>query len=169
MPTIILEDGSIVENANSYIDLAFLSLYVSNRDLTIPSDDTEKEYLILKSMDYLESFSYKGSRVDASQELSWPREDVIVDSLVLDDESIPLQLKNAQAQLCVEINANSKIYPDPIRESNIGVVTEKTVGPLKKKYSFVPSVSSVKPIKFASVMIYLDKLLKSSNLKVVRA
>lgn len=173
--TLIVEDGTIVTNANSYIDLQFLNSYLTTVGITSTLTDAAKEVLVNKALQYLESFrnSFIGTKVDIEQELQWPRKDVLIDGFEFSETSIPKELKYAQAQLVVEQIRGTILFPVPKTVASEGPVIEKTIGPLTKKFASPSSsyqISSVSPILIASVNIYLNCLIKNiSGLEVVRA
>ena len=53
--TLIVETGSIVSGANTYVDLADVRAFASARGITVSTDDTTLEQQIIKAMDYVES------------------------------------------------------------------------------------------------------------------
>lgn len=98
---IVVEDGSVVTNANSYVSEAELSTYADTRGITISDSDREK-WLIL-AMDYLETLDFIGRKQLETQELQWPRDRVYIDRYLLDEGVIPDELKNAQMHLATSI------------------------------------------------------------------
>jgi hypothetical protein len=173
--TLIVENGSIVDNANSYVDLSFFNSYLTTVGISLTLTDSEKEVLLNKAMQYLESFrnSFVGSKVSIDQELQWPRKEVVIDGFDFAETSIPKELKLAQCQLAIEQSKGTLLFPLPKTSSVEGTVIEKTVGPLTKKFSSSSSsqlISSLSPVSIASVNIYLNVLLKGfKQLEVVRA
>lgn len=159
MPTLIVEDGSGVTNANTYVDLIYLAAYAADRGLTIPTVDADKEKSLLKAMDYLESRrgEFQGSKTVGTQSLQWPRTGVSIDCNDLDSDVIPEELKKAQCQLVVEMQTGTRLYPSPRTSSIEGLVIEKTVGPLTKKFSAngYGLANSTKPVTIASVEIFI--------------
>ena len=112
---IIVEDGTVIANANSYIDDAFLTAYAAERGLTLPATVGEREVLLINAMDYIESYAdkFKGQRTDpANQELQWPREDVTIYGEDLDKNTIPKELKRAHAQAAVEASNADLFFKD---------------------------------------------------------
>ena len=167
MPTLIVEDGSGVENANTYIDVAYLTSFASDRGYTISTVQLVQEQQILKAMDYLFWFAdqWQGVKTNASNALHWPRRYVSLDCAEFPSNSIPTQLKNAQAQLVVEQQARTLLWPKPRTSTIEGLVQEKTVGPLTKKFAFTGRgiANANAPIKIMSVSIFLDALLSNSK------
>lgn len=159
MPTLIVEDGTNVTNANSYIDLTYLASYASDRNYSLPTLDVDKEIFVIRGMDYLEGQLFNGSRTNDDQALNWPRQNVFIDCELFDEESIPELLKKALAQLVIEQQLRTPLYPQPRTSAVEGFVTEKTVGPLTKKFTPIGGmVSSLVPIKIASVEVFLRQL-----------
>jgi hypothetical protein len=124
--TIIVEDGSIVTNANSYVSAADLSAYATARGITISGNS---DVLLIKAMDYIDSQNFKGAKWTRDQPLQWPRVDVWVDGFILDASSIPQLLKNAQMEAALSIDAEVDPLADiPRLESSV------TVGPISVSY-----------------------------------
>lgn len=131
--TITVEDGSIVAGANSYVSLAEARAYATARAKPLPTDDTALEALLILSVDYLEAqrARYQGSKVDATQELQFPREGVYIDGVPLDATAIPSILKQAQIRLAMEANAGVDLMPT----RSGAFVKKEEVGPIVTEYS----------------------------------
>lgn len=119
---IIVEDGSIVANANSYVSEADLLAYAVARGVTLQANT---EILLIKAMDYIESLNFIGIKVQSTQPLQWPRANVYIDDYPFPSNEIPKELKNALMQTAMSIDANV----DP--QSNVGKqIQSATVGPV---------------------------------------
>jgi hypothetical protein len=157
---IIVEDGSIVDNANSYVTVAELQAYAAARGITIELDE---EHLLIRAMDYIESLEFIGYRVQFDQELSWPRQEVWIDGFPLAFNVIPKQLKNAQMSLALEIDAGL----DPMQPAPRKTIREK-VDVIEVQYS---ESGSSQPMA-RSYLIHLQKLLAGggglNNIRVSR-
>lgn len=162
MPTLIVEDGSGVANANTYVDLTYLQSYADDRGLALPTEQADKEVYLLRAMDYLESRrqDYQGVKASSDQSLQWPRKQVTLDCETFDDATIPEVLKKAQCQLVVEQQQRTRLYPAPRTSSVEGLVTHKQVGPLVKKFAFDGKATTdpSKAIVIASVETFLHPL-----------
>lgn len=173
MPTIIVETGLGIADANSYIDLTYLTNFATNRGETLPATDEEKEIFLIRANDYLETmgFKFKGQKTDPDQSLQWPRENAWLESELIENNEIPQQLQRAQAQLVIEQQKGFSLYPAPLTNTKEGIVIEKTIGPLKKKFSDKSdkTVGSTGSIQFAQVKLFLLPLMKSGSLFVERA
>lgn len=120
---IVVEDGTGVSGANSFVSLADARTYAADRGVTLSEDDAALSPLLHKAMDYLES---KGLGLLS---LSFPTENGYVCRLT--DAQALTRLANAQAQLCVEQAAGVDLAPTRTE----GFITEDTTGPLTTKYS----------------------------------
>ena len=100
-----IETGAQVLDADAYVAAADVVAYASKRGVVLSStDDTVVEALIVKAMDFLEAQEsrFQGSRVSATQVLSWPRQDVQLNGFDFPSDSIPQPLKNALCQLAID-------------------------------------------------------------------
>ena len=100
--TIIVEDGSVVTGANSYITVAELDTYASCRNITITASD--KEALLFLSMDYVENLEFLGFKFTTDQLLQWPRAGVSIDHFFVDSDEIPQLLKDGQAEAALGVD-----------------------------------------------------------------
>lgn len=113
MATIVVEDGTQVSGANSYITEAELTTYATDRGITITGNNDE---LIIQAMDYIESLEYKGYKLTETQALVWPRGGVLVDGYYIDTDEIPQLLKDGQAEACLAIDAGNSPLADVERQ-----------------------------------------------------
>ena len=145
---LVVEDGSIVTGANSYVSVAFANDYMSAREFSSPGNDATMEALLLQAMDFLNGIDdWIGNRVDASvQELDWPRTGVPL----VEQTSIPKLLQNAQVELVRAIEEGIDVFPN--RQAG-EFVTEERVGPIQVRYSpFIGTDST-------PTMGYIDRVL----------
>lgn len=148
--SIVVEDGSLVLNANSYVSEAELSAYATARGITI-SGDTEQ--LLIRAMDYLESQSFLGDKYTEEQALQWPRVNVVIDGYLVDADEIPKELKTSQIEIALSIDNGV----DP--QANIARAQSRVkVGELEVEYEPGQSSTIVKKISNS-----LRKLLKSAG------
>ena len=61
---IIIEDGTNVEGANSFVTVEECRAFAEARGLTLPVDDSDVEILLIKAVDYLNSIEnrFQGHR-----------------------------------------------------------------------------------------------------------
>ena len=139
---LLIEDGTGVADANSYITVAELRTFCNDRGVTFPPVTTGDNdaanvaiytpYLI-RACDYLENLRNQFAGIptySGSQYLSWPRSYVRIDFVFLSNTVIPGQLKKAQAQLCVEQMQGISLQPS-IASVGTGSIPDGPNGPVK--------------------------------------
>ena len=132
--TLIIEDGSIVEDANTYINVADVKTYASDRGVILGTDD-EVNAQIISAMDYVESkeCEFQGQQVEPGvQELSWPRSGVQLNGVDFPSDKIPKQLRSAISQLVIAQFNGVVLFPNTTPSDYI---VEETVGPITTKYA----------------------------------
>lgn len=147
---IIVEDGSNVTNANSFVTLAEVRSYAEQRGATLPAGDDALAVMVIKACDYLEAQAnrYQGEIANESQALQWPRIDVYLygSEIAFPSNAIPKELKSAQCAAILAIAEGVDIMPN---YSASNFVTEETVGPITTKYAdptkvgIVPTLTAV--------------------------
>lgn len=166
---LVIENGSLVAGANSYVSVAEARAYATARASTLPADDTEVEAALIVAMDFLESLrgEYQGRKVNpATQSLQWPRTGVQIDGWDVPANHIPKELKDAQCQLAIESASGVDLMPtgdgrEVIREKVDVLETEWAPG----------SGGAAQPI-FTKVRAFLAPLLSAGGfggIKVTRA
>lgn len=116
---IIVEDGTIVPDANSYVTELELTTYASERGITIAGDT---EQLLIIAMDYIESLDYIGIKRTDDQPLQWPRVNVVIDGYIQNVEDIPQELKDSQIQVAISTDGGNDPLADiPRLQKRVGV------------------------------------------------
>jgi len=134
-PTIIVvEDGSIVANANSYIDYDYAESYHALRGNSAWADGNsiDKEYAIIRATQAVDSIyksQWEGNQTEyGTQELEWPRKDVWINNVELSDSLIPTALKKAVCEAALrELASPNSLTPDLDRGGKIKKVKADTV------------------------------------------
>lgn len=157
---LIVEDGSIVIGANSYVSIIEIRAYCEGRGIELPTADSDVEVMAVLAFDYLESFRerYKGKPTTDNQRTAWPRTGVEIDCYSLPSNEIPWQLKEAQCQATGEA-----LEVDLMPNSSAAVKREK-VDVLEVEYQ--DSVADGVPPSFPKVYTKLSMLLSSSGYRV---
>jgi hypothetical protein len=150
--SVIVEDGSIVANSNSYVSETDLTAFATARGVTLSGDEEE---LLIQAMDYIESLSYKGLKKTRDQSLQWPRSGVYIDSYYLDNDVIPEELKKGLMQTAIAIDTG--VGP----QVTLGRKTKREkVGELEVEYE-ASSVTNSLDVKIKG---FLWKLLNSGGM-----
>lgn len=153
---IIIEDGSIVANANSYATVKQLEDYALLRGITLPNRSADRIRITILGADYTESFrkKYQGCKVSALQSMQFPREGVVIDGFDSPSDSIPFDLKLAQMQASIEY-----ITTDMLPSTGKNIKREK-VDVIDITYQ--DGDGALTAPSFPKVDQYLDALLKSN-------
>lgn len=155
--TLIVEDGSIVPNANTYVSDAEYTAYCDARGLTYGADAAAREKEIIKGMDLIESYrdQFQGSKTQYTQPLQWPRVAVYIDDYPVDSDSIPKELKYALIEAASASNTTDII----VNQTNSNIKKEK-VDVLEVEYFDGGENTSV---ILGRVNVYLQVLLSNSS------
>jgi hypothetical protein len=158
MAAIVVEDGTVVTGANSYVSTTELATYATDRGISITGTAA---ILLITAMDYIESLDFKGEPWTSTQPLIWPRINVIIDGWYQNVDDIPQQLKEAQMETALAIDAGN----GPLIDLPRNVIREK-VGEIEVQYA--QGTSSL--ILVRKINAKLKKLLNSSgSIKVSKA
>lgn len=159
---LILEDGSVVENAQSFNSDDDLTAFASLRGITLPTKRVDREALLLLAMDYLHSreTQMKGCRVSASQELPYPRSGVYVYDFALGRATIPAQIKRAQLEAAIFAHQGNLLE----NKAHENISSKKGFG-MEVSY-FNSGTRKIK--QFEKIDAYLKPLLKDTSNLMVR-
>ena len=102
MATIVVEDGTVVAGANSYVTEAELTTYAADRGVTLTA---ATDVLLIKAMDYIESLAFIGDKSSEGQALQWPRNIVYIDGYYVESTTIPSALKTGQIATALAIDS----------------------------------------------------------------
>lgn len=149
--SLVIEDGSGVEGALSYISTTYFREWAEARGYTIPEVDGLLLGPIVEAGEFLNNLDYNGEKLKENQGMAFPR----------GEEGIPQELKLAQARLAYDALQGAALFVNfPARnEESI------TVGPISIDYA--KPVSEVE--RFPAVMSLLRHYRKATNNSVTRA
>lgn len=122
MPTLIVEDGSGVANANTYVDVDYCNTYCKDLNYSSWAEtaNTAKAEAILRAMNFIESLNWKGYKAEQDNSLEWPRKEVEDrNGYYIDDDVIPINLKKAVAEAAYKELTPGTLQPDLDGASNI--------------------------------------------------
>ncbi|AHI60034.1 TPA: hypothetical protein NNT57_004622 [Salmonella enterica] len=147
--TLVIEDGTGLANANTYVSVEETRNYALNRGVILSANDDDVAVQLIKSADYLNSLEceFKSLRLNDSQALAFPRIGL----------GVPDAVRKAQMQGVIE-QANGFDLLPTISASNY--VTKEKVGDLEVQYAD-PIVAGVKPV-FAAIDALLFSLMKKN-------
>lgn len=132
--TLIVENGSIVPYADSYISLDDARAYANDYGIVLPVDDLEAERALRNGAIYigLQEPNMCGTRVSAQQSLSYPRTGTSIHGFPVANNVIPSQVIQAQVAAAVEYGKGSDV-----RASTDGRITtmERVEGAVTVQYA----------------------------------
>lgn len=92
---LVVENGSVVAGANSYVSLAEYREWANARGISSSDSDAILERQVLRAMDYFEQLNFIGNKANENQPLQWPRTEALIDGYYADATEIPPQVKRA--------------------------------------------------------------------------
>ena len=187
----IVEDGTGLIDANSYVDIAYVDEYHRLRDNTLwaDSDDNDKASSIIRASQYIdERFTFRGSILnpedqdivpgtpDGPQGLQWARVDVWNRNGVDVSETVPIEIEQATAEYALRILGDGTgkvdLQPDPDTGEEGKTVSSKRekVGPIEEetKYDTSMGIRTVQPYPFADSIIWKSGFAINAGTAVVR-
>ncbi|MFH1321016.1 MAG: DnaT-like ssDNA-binding protein [Bacteroidota bacterium] len=152
MTSLVVEDGSGVVGANTYISEVDCDTYCEDRGLTAWASLTsdQKVAAIFRAMEYIESLQYKGQKSDTDHSLKWPRVYVFTeDSYLLDSDEIPEDLRKAVARGAYEESQSAGCLASTLARSSF--TKREKVGQIEVEYD---------SFNYESVFRNIENLLK---------
>jgi len=172
---LIVEDGTVVEDANAYITIAFADAYHELRGNSdwLNATEASKVAAIVQATDYTDTrWTFVGSKADEDQALQWPRDDAYDRDGIEQEDNVPTVVQQTVAEYALRA-LSAPLLPDPtIDEDNGKFITYKRerVGPLEEetRYSEARGRSSLRPYPAADRRMSASGLVITSNGRVIR-
>lgn len=99
---LVVEDGTGLADAESYVSVADFQTWASNRGYLLPTAEAEIEALLRRACDFIERKQFIGEPLVATQALSFPRNILSSDGYTYESTGIPRKLVTAQELLAME-------------------------------------------------------------------
>jgi hypothetical protein len=162
---LIVENGTGVSNANSYVTLADARSFLASRGLSIPVSDTDAEALLLRAMDSLDAVcdGFKGVKASSTQELQWPRKGVYIFGYEFPEDEIPQELVKAQCFLSYDLQT---IDVAPATDGRR--VTRERVAEIEVQYASASASSNPIPVSNKTRQTLAPLLKTSGFLSAIR-
>lgn len=146
---LIVEDGTDVAGADSYVSEADAVIIAASLGLSFPTA-AESEIPLRLAAIYLEKYRnrYQGAKVFDDQSLQWPRNPVYIDKIYNDPAVIPEDLIYAQVVIGSSISAGANVFG-----TSFGNTSSKSVGDVSVTISNGGSSSN------AAFMGFVNELL----------
>jgi hypothetical protein len=172
MTTIVVEDGTVVANANSYQSVADLRSFATERGLALPVSDDDCGVLLLNAIAYMDrvcGLIWVGSKFSRDQPLSWPRHEVWVDNWHYHHDELPKQLSMLQLTVACELFAlaGQDVMPTAFPNDHGSVASEEVSGAVRVSYENNARVLKVAAIEKAQ--IYILALTTPRYIRAIRA
>lgn len=132
MPSLIIEDGSVVAGADSFASAADLVLFAGQFGLGIPADELSQESLLRRAALAMHAIPWQGTVTDPVQPLVWPRIGVLVNGVYIASNVIPGRIANGQMMLAAEIHAENQ---QAVATEKGAVIEETVSGAVTIRYS----------------------------------
>ena len=162
---LIIEDGTLVTDADSWVTVAELGTHASAIGATAPTG-TDAEEALRQAARHIGSLEprLKGARVERDQSLAFPRKNVTIDGWEWSKDEIPRNVRLAQMALALDIAAGEDPENRPLADNprnSVAVSGAVSVG-------FATPVPS-KLRKTSTADALLRSLMKNSGLELVRS
>lgn len=162
--TFVVEDGTGLANANSYVSVADADAYFADRGIAAwTGSNTVKEQALIRATDFIETVygrRFRGSVATESQALSFPR-------YITDYDQMPIELKRSTYEYALRA-LSAALLPDPKTDASGLPVVRKTtiVGPIETTLQYGATVPELTKSYPAADML-IAGLIRSAS--VVRA
>lgn len=130
---LIVETGSIVADANTFVTRAELIAYAGLRGVVVADVDAS-DIPLVRAADYLlyRESGMMGARTSMLQTLPYPRTGVEIGVYIVGNNEIPETLKRAQMQIALEVLSGVDIMPT---KQATAFQTRRKLGPLETEFS----------------------------------
>jgi len=141
---LIVEDGTGVEGANSYISVedadAHIEMYCENAATWLALEQDEKELRLIRATRFIDNAVFwVSTKTSDSNSLQWPRNEYIAtyDRIIKSDE-IPIELKQATAELANE-SIHTALTTDVVKlmREDFGDTSDTYASPVERGGSMI--------------------------------
>jgi len=173
---LIVEDGTVVADANAYVTIAFVDSYHELRANVEWTNATKakKVAAIVQATDYTDSrWRFVGTRADEDQTLEWPRDDATDANGNDQEDNVPLVVKQTVAEYALRA-ITAPLMPDPTVDEENGkfiIYKREKVGPLEEetRFSEYRGRSTLRPYPTADRRLAMSGLVLTGGGRVMRA
>lgn len=158
MATLIVENGSIIANANTYVTIAEYIAYAESLGVTVEDNDASKVQLI-KASQYIDSKESQlyGDMVEKTQPLSYPRNNLVdLQNFTWGNDEIPTLVKKCQMSLALDIQAGEDLY-NLSASAATGIKRERVEGAVEVEYAVSDSIRIARNSRSSSLLAALMK------------
>lgn len=163
---LVVEDGTVISGADSYVSLADAQQYLAGRalqegvDTTTPINTDITEENLRDGCDYINHYRerFKGVKLQPpAVNMQWPRLGVIIDHWELAEDIIPDCVIHAQIEASVEIASGRP----PLETLSTRILKRKVIGPLEYEWDTTTASTREQPsFDYRKVRAFLLPVLK---------
>ena len=154
MVSLVVEDGSGLDNSNGLISVADANAYCDGKSYASAwndiSGDTGKSDAIIEGTAYVENRyrgRWRGTRAYEDQALSWPRIDVVdEDGFDVADDEVPQRVKDAVCEAALRVIQGVDLYRDYDPTSPASISKQRVVGPISKSDTYATPARDAQPL-----------------------
>lgn len=160
---LIIEDGSIVPNANSWVNTDDYAAYAAGLGYDVGTE-AEQEIALRQAAIFIGSFEgrLKGALVERDQPLCFPREGLVLDGFAWADNEIPRQVKLCQMAVAIDSQVfGIDPYNPPLSDAAAPVRRVRIEGAVEREFA-VKDVQ--KTSRYSSTLALLSGLLVNNGL-----
>lgn len=153
---------ALLINDNSYLEVADADAYFADRLHTTAWDGAtagDKSASLIQATKAIEANNFLGYRTVDSQKLSFPREGIRVDNILIDSTIVPQDIKNATCEYAILMLQEDYTAPDDLE-----AFSEVAVGSIRIKTNESKSGKSVPPAVGSLLSKYKD-----TSVRLIRA
>ena len=131
--SLIVEDGTGVESANTYISLPDARTLAEQYGWVLPVDDNDANVALVNGYQYLNTLENGmcGVRSYEDQTGAFPREGCACGGFVIPSDGIKAEVKQAQVRAAVTFGAGTDVNPD---SDGKNIASEEVTGAVKVSY-----------------------------------
>lgn len=162
---IVVEDGSIVTGANSFVSRADFIAYAADKGVTIADEDAT-DILLVKAGEYInvQEPRLKGDRVERDQPMAYPRNNLTIEGWDWSNTEIPRQAILAQMEFALDLNDGIDLY-NPPANPNLTAKRERVEGAVEVEHFGQDKAFKVSRDSMSQAI--MSVLLKNSGLILI--
>lgn len=161
---VVVETGSIVTGANSYLTRADYIIYAAAVGVTV-ADDEQADYQLVQAAMFIDQHeaNMKGCKVSRDQPMAFPRSGVEIDGWSWSSTEIPRQVILCQVQFALDIKAGFDPW-NPGANPNLIKKRSRVEGAVEVEYAVGNNKTGQKLGRTSRADALLASLLKRNGL-----
>ena len=159
--TLIIEDGTIVANANSFITVAEWETYLALYGKTATGTEADKETSLIKAQRAISTrYTFDGAPVEQAQATCLPRNwTKKIKGFTVASNVVPQDFKDAQAELAFDIQSGADPFANATEGAKGPVIGERSkAGPVEAQTQYGSGGASFNPRSMANYTAASDLL-----------